>query len=254
MKIEAGIPLGNAYLHANPNRYTQARDHLLALIGDARSLNEWAVEQFDVVVEHVLRQILPRTVPAGTPPDVTQTLVDLATLVGAAVAFETGRRWCTCGCAVPAAVYPNTWIRHREYLRASRDRTLAAIILTAQVTPHLMAPEVILLAADDVTRRWYAHTDPWTEAANRQGDPAGRLAALTRFVDAYCTDVEERAHDGASGDPDEELARIWFDHATCLALDVNEDHPALTLIPHQTLRRRLHQKGLEEWNERSPHG
>ncbi len=97
--------------------------------------------------------------------------------------------------------------------RASRDRALVAIVLTEIVYPAVADPSRILLAVDDVTRRWRQHL--YRLAANNLGHRLleyESVTALRRFVDDYTAAVE-----GYQDLPDDMRAEAWRSHIARLA-------------------------------------
>lgn len=111
------------------------------------------------------------------------------------------------------------------YDEAGKDRTLAAIILTSQVVPHLLAPDLLLLAAEEVARRWRRYLSQWDDRLPAADLPAGPPMRLVEFVDRYCVEVEHGAGaDGCAGrhgsgrcDPDACAAAAWLAHVKALA-------------------------------------
>jgi uncharacterized SAM-binding protein YcdF (DUF218 family) len=113
---------------------------------------------------------------------------------------------------------------------------LAAIILAGQVVPYLIAPELLLLAADDVFQQWRRYrrqlrTGRWRRAVRLWrpgGGPGDALSvdegiSLTEFVDRYCARVEAAATSDASDseasmiDVEEWFSRAWYAHIKRLA-------------------------------------
>lgn len=122
--------------------------------------------------------------------------------------------------------------------RPGRDGMLAAIMLTSQVLPSLQAPELLLLAAEEVTRRWLRYLEQWDTAM----PPADPPVRLVEFVDQYCVQVEHGpGPDGCAGwctasrtgrgcDPEACAAGAWRAHVTALAWRAGQGHPARAVL------------------------
>jgi hypothetical protein len=117
------------------------------------------------------------------------------------------------------------------------DHSLAAIILTSQVVPHLMTPEFLLLAADDVFRQWRRYIRMWAGSVPPEDRPVDEPITLADFVDRYCVDVERAdgcgcGHAGTGDEchADECAACTWFAHITKLACRAGAGHPIRALL------------------------